>query len=127
MNAGFSDLISIVKKLRGKDGCPWDKEQSIEDWARYLLDEAREVVEAVENKDYDNLKEELGDVLFLVVMMSRVAEDEGKFTIDNVISDVIQKIIRRHPHVFGNVKARDAKEALRLFYEAKEKEKNKLQ
>ena len=95
-------LHNVTNQLRDpKTGCPWDKEQSFESIADCTIEEAYEVVEAIENKDYESLKDELGDLLFQVSFHSLIAEERGLFTLDDVIDSVTEKLIRRHPHVFS--------------------------
>ena len=100
-NHGLSDLISTIKKLRGKDGCPWDKRQSSSSLLRYLKSECDELVIAIENNDQVNVCEELGDLLYLIVMISEIQNDHGDFNLSDVIRTVTEKLIRRHPHVFA--------------------------
>ena len=119
----FKELVAIVEKLRSEDGCPWDREQSLEDWISYLLEEAEELAEAAEKKKAQDLKEELGDVLYLVVMIAQVARERKMFSLEEVIEGAVKKMKRRHPHVFGDATAKNASDALKLFYEAKENEK----
>ena len=99
----FDDLKQILEKLRDKEnGCPWDSVQTHESMKKYLVEECGEVLEAIDNQDTENLCEELGDVLLQVLMHSQIAEEEGRFTIDDVINEIARKMIRRHPHVFGD-------------------------
>src|SRR5881392_3533597 len=107
-NANFRQLCEIVAKLRAPGGCPWDREQTYESLLPGLIEEAYEVAGAVRAKDTANFREELGDLLLLVVMHAEIACEAGQFKIDNVIRDVTEKLIRRHPHVFGKSDARDA-------------------
>jgi MazG family protein len=116
-------LVELTARLRGPQGCPWDREQSFNSLKPLLLEEAYEVVDEVNAGDWSGLEDELGDVLFLVVFYSRLAEEEGRFTIESVIDRVHSKLIRRHPHVFGDVQARDAGEALASWRAVKEQEK----
>jgi MazG family protein len=118
-------LIKLTAHLRGPQGCPWDREQGFESLKGLLLEETYEVIDAVNAGDSSGLEDELGDVLFLVVFYSRLAEEEGKFKIDDVIERVHAKLIRRHPHVFGEVEARDAGEALQSWLAVKEQEQSK--
>lgn len=99
----MEDLISIVHKLRKPDGCPWDSVQTYESMRSCVTNEAAEVVEAVDNKDFINLKEELGDLLLQVIMYVDIASERGEFTLDEVVDELSKKMIRRHPHVFGDV------------------------
>ena len=109
--------------LRGPEGCPWDREQDYDTLKGLMIEEAYEVIDAVSERDFKGLEEELGDLLFQVVFYSRLAEEEGRFNIDGVIEAVHAKLIRRHPHVFGEVRARDAGEALKSWLNVKEQER----
>lgn len=119
----FQDFVQIIAKLRAKDGCPWDREQTHESLKVCLLEETGEVIDAIDQKDDENLCEELGDVLLQVVMHAQIAAEEGRFTIEDVIDGVSQKMIRRHPHVFGDRKAMSPEESLKFWEEIKRKEK----
>lgn len=121
----FEDLVSIIAELRSDHGCPWDKEQTFESLKICLANETQEVFEAVDNKDMENLCEELGDVLLQVVLNSQIASEQGLFTIDDVIDGLCQKMVRRHPHVFGDVKVNSVEEGLALWNEIKLQEKAK--
>lgn len=121
----FEDLIKLAKYLRGDRGCPWDKEQDLLSVRSYIIEEAYEVVQAIESGDKTEMIEELGDLLYLVVFTSRIAGDEGKFEIEEVIDQLHGKLIRRHPHVFGEERARDAEEAVRTWHRQKLKEKTR--
>ena len=101
----FEDLVMVMKKLRSKDGCAWDMEQTHESIERNLIEEAYEVIDAIKNKDTKSLQEELGDVLMQVVFHSQIAKDNEKFDICDVIDQVTAKLISRHPHVFADSKA----------------------
>jgi tetrapyrrole methylase family protein / MazG family protein len=119
----FSRLKEIIAVLRGPNGCPWDKEQTHESLKRYLIEETYEVIEAINSGDIDNLIEELGDVLLQVMLHAQIGEDEGYFSIDEVIGVLTEKMIRRHPHVFGDRKAEDADTVVRNWQEIKAEEK----
>lgn len=106
----FADYVQVVRKLRKE--CPWDREQTHQSIRHSLIEEAYEVVEAIDHKDLDDLKLELGDLLLHVVLHSIMAEEESAFTIENVVSESSAKLIRRHPHVFGDTKVRDSKDVL---------------
>ena len=121
----FDALIGIIAELRSDHGCPWDKEQTFESLKKCLADEAQEVFEAVDNKDMENLCEELGDVLLQVVLYSQIAKEAGAFTIDDVIDGISKKMVRRHPHVFGDIEVNSPEEALALWKEIKLQEKAK--
>ncbi len=102
----FSEFVGIVKRLRLE--CPWDKEQTHDSIKANTLEEAYEVVESIDNKDYNELKIELGDLFLHVLFHSQIAEDNKEFTLEEVIDSIIEKLIRRHPHVFGNATVTDA-------------------
>ena len=119
----FDEFVDIIRKLRSKDGCPWDREQTHESLKQCLIEECYEVLEAINNKDTNNLCEELGDVLLQVVMHSVIAEENEKFTIEEVISEVSKKMIRRHPHVFGDLEVKSTEEVLDNWEDIKSKEK----
>lgn len=119
----FQDFIEIIRKLRGKDGCPWDRKQTHESLRNCLIDECYEAVEAIDNGDKENLCEELGDVLLQVLMHSVIAQEGGEFTLDDVIDGISRKMVRRHPHVFGSEKAETAEQVLHNWDEIKKREK----
>ena len=119
----FEKLKKIVKKLRAPNGCDWDKEQTHETLIPYLLEETYEVIEAIENKDYKALKEELGDLLLHVIFQADLAEDKKQFNIEDSIKDINKKLIDRHPHIFSDVK--DKKWQKGSWELAKKKEKNR--
>jgi len=109
--------------LRGPEGCPWDRAQDYDSVKGLLLEEAYEVVDAVNARDFDALEDELGDLLFQVVFYSQFAEEEKRFTIDDVVERAHAKLVRRHPHVFGETRARTADEALKSWLSVKERER----
>lgn len=119
----FSALLALMAKLRSEDGCPWDQEQTHASLRRYIIEEAYELVEAVEEQDDDALVEELGDVLLQVVFHAQIASETGRFAMADVIAGLSDKLIRRHPHVFGDVQADDAEAVLRTWDEAKRRER----
>src|SRR5881392_1639866 len=119
----FNKLCEIVAKLRAPGGCPWDREQTHESLLPQLMEEAYEVAGAVRAKDDANFREELGDLLLLIVMHAEIAQETGRFKIDNVIGDVTEKLIRRHPHVFGTSDARDSGAVLKQWEAIKREEK----
>ena len=108
MKSDFEKLCDIVAKLRAPGGCPWDREQTNESLLPALIEESYEVAESVRRKDDVNLREELGDLLLLIVMHTEIAAESDRFKIDSVIREVTEKLIRRHPHVFGESDARDS-------------------
>ena len=121
--SAFNKLCEIVAKLRAPAGCPWDREQTHESLLPALIEEAYEVAEAVRANDDANFREELGDLLLLIVMHAEIAREGGGFDIDNVLSDVTEKLIRRHPHVFGKSDARDSGAVLKQWESIKRTEK----
>ena len=121
--ATFERLCEIVAQLRAPGGCPWDREQTNESLLPALVEEAYEVAGAVRAKDDANFREELGDLLLLIVMHAEIAGEAGRFKIDNVISEVSEKLIRRHPHVFGESDARDSGAVLKQWERIKHEEK----
>ncbi|QDP38832.1 bifunctional methyltransferase/pyrophosphohydrolase YabN [Radiobacillus deserti] len=120
----FFRLREVIAQLRGPNGCPWDKEQTHESLRKYLLEEAYEFIEAVDGLDDDGMIEELGDILLQVMLHSQIGEDEGFFTIDDVIQSITDKMIRRHPHVFGDVVATSAETVVKNWDEIKKVEKS---
>ena len=126
MPANFQDLVALMRRLRSPEGCPWDREQTYATLAPMLLEEAYEAFEAVEEARGGrpaNLCEELGDLLFQIVFYAQVAAERGEFTIDDVTGQIHAKMVRRHPHVFGDVVVRDNEELLRNWEALKAEEK----
>lgn len=119
----FDQLVEIMAKLRGPEGCPWDKEQTADTIKGHLIEEAYEVVEAINNKDNEELKEELGDLLLQVVFHSQLALEQDVFNVDDVIEGINAKLIRRHPHIFKGEKTESKDEVLRRWEEIKKEEK----
>lgn len=118
----FSQLRRIIAELRGPNGCPWDKKQTHESLRKYLLEESYELVEAINEGDIDHIIEELGDVLLQVMLHSQIGEDDGYFSIDDVIEGISDKMIRRHPHVFGEEQAESVDDVMKHWQNAKKKE-----
>jgi MazG family protein len=119
----FAHLCDIVAKLRAPGGCPWDREQTNESLLPAVIEEAYEVVEAVHARDDAHFREELGDLLLLVVMHAEIASEAGRFNIDDVLREISGKLVRRHPHVFGTSDARDAGAVLKQWEAIKREEK----
>ena len=119
----FDQLVNIMRKLRAPGGCPWDAEQTHESLTRYLLEETYEVIEAIDEKSPQHLKEELGDLLLQPVFHAAIAEESGEFTIDDIISTLCDKLIRRHPHVFGDVEIKDSNQQIEIWEKIKRLEK----
>jgi MazG family protein len=123
--AKFEKAISIMARLRAPGGCPWDREQTFDTIKRYTLEETYEVLEAIDNRDWQELPAELGDLLLQVLFYAEMAREEGKFSIDDVLDALSNKLISRHPHVFGDVKASDATQVLKNWEALKLQEKRK--
>src|SRR6266700_5963214 len=119
----FNRLCEIVAKLRAPGGCPWDREQTHESLLPALIEEAYEVAGAMRANDSANVREELGDLLLLIVMHAEIAQEEHRFNIDNVLDDVTEKLVRRHPHVFGKSDVRDSGAVLKQWESIKRSEK----
>ncbi|MDW7738593.1 MAG: nucleoside triphosphate pyrophosphohydrolase [Bacillota bacterium] len=118
------NLIAVMKRLRADDGCPWDKQQTHKTLRQYVVEEAYEVVAAIEREDDESLKEELGDLLLQVIFHSQIAEEENRFDFYQVVSSIVAKLLRRHPHVFGNKQVEDSSQVKVLWEEIKADEKN---
>jgi len=121
--SNFEKLVSIMETLRSDKGCPWDREQTHESLRPYLIEEAYEVLDAIDTKDDNELKIELGDLLLQVVFHAQLAHEEGRFSIEDVSGAVTEKLIRRHPHVFGDVKADTSDQVLENWEKIKQREK----
>jgi ATP diphosphatase len=123
----FERAVAIMARLRAPGGCPWDREQNFDTIKPYTLEETYEVLEAIDNRDWEELPGELGDLLLQVLFYSQMAKEEGRFSIDDVLDRLSDKLVRRHPHVFGDVKADTTGEVLRNWEAIKAQEKAKTQ
>ena len=121
----FEELVKIVSELRAPDGCPWDREQTNQSLLPYFIEEAYELIESVDEKNWENVKEELGDLLLHVVFQGSIAEQDGKFQLVESLLTVNEKLISRHPHVFGDAQADEAFHAKQNWEAAKHKEKGR--
>ena len=121
----FVDLVNIVEKLRSPEGCPWDKEQTHESLLPYFLEEAYEVIESVELKDWGTLKEELGDVLLHILLQAKIADETSKFNISDSLETINNKLVNRHPHVFGDDNIDASVEAKQNWEDIKHVEKKR--
>jgi tetrapyrrole methylase family protein/MazG family protein len=121
----FDELISTIKILRSDKGCPWDRKQTFESLRDKFIEEAYEVVQAVNNKDYENLQEELGDLLTLILLYADIAKKANLFSIEDVLLKLNAKLIRRHPHVFGDENAETANDVIDIWEKVKNQEKKK--
>ena len=119
----FQQLIDLITRLRGPDGCPHDRSLTLCNWAAFIEDEVRELKSAIDSNNTTNMCEELGDALWCLVSIGALAEDAGLFTLDASLNGVVDKMMRRHPHVFGDAVANTPDEANALYYKAKAEEK----
>ena len=119
----FERAVSIMARLRAPGGCPWDREQTFDSIKPYTLEEAYEVLEAIDNRDWNELPGELGDLLLQVLFYAEMAKEQGSFSIDNVLDRLSDKLIKRHPHVFGDVEAKTSSDVLRNWEAIKAQEK----
>ncbi len=115
----FEELVDIIAQLRGENGCPWDKKQTHESLLKYLVEESYEFIDATENGTADQMADELGDVLLQILLHSRIGEEQGTFTLQDVIDHIAKKMIVRHPHVFGQVSVSGAEEVLKNWEQIK--------
>lgn len=126
MSKAYQKLIKVMERLRSDQGCPWDREQTRETLKPFLIEETYEVIEAIDNKDPENLKEELGDLFFQVAFHAQIAKEREEFDIEDVLNALVDKMVRRHPHVFGKDRAGTAQQALSRWEKLKnQEEKNK--
>lgn len=125
MKKNFEDIVNLTSHLRSPEGCPWDKEQDLMSIRNYIIEEAYEAVQAIESETAEDMIEEFGDLLLQVVFASQIAKDGCRFDISDVLDHLHNKLVRRHPHVFGEKKARDAEEAVKSWHEQKLKEKTR--
>ncbi len=121
----FEELVAVMSRLRGKNGCPWDREQTMETLRTYIVEEAYELVDAISRGETTDIVEEAGDLLLQVVFLSRIAEDEGRFSMNDVVLGLTEKLVRRHPHVFADGEADTSDQVLRKWEEIKSVEKEK--
>jgi uncharacterized protein YabN with tetrapyrrole methylase and pyrophosphatase domain len=123
MHLKFKNLIEMVAKLRAKDGCPWDRDQTIKSMKKHMLEEVEELAEAIDSGDTKEMEEELGDVLLCLLMISQIAKEDKKFDMGSVMERTAEKLISRHTWVFGTDKAETPEEAVELWLKNKKKEK----
>lgn len=123
----FDAFVATIARLRAPDGCPWDREQTHQSIAHNMIEEAYEAVDAIESGDAGHLREELGDVLLQVVLQAQIAADAGEFTIDDVCRGINEKMVRRHPHVFGDATAETAKDTSEIWARVKMEERKAAQ
>src|SRR5271166_572654 len=125
VGSDFQKLVAVMARLRAPGGCPWDREQTHATLRTYLIEEAYEVLDALDSTDDTKFAEELGDLLLQVLFHAQIAHEEGRFDITTVIREIYEKMIRRHPHVFGNAKANSAAEVVRNWEQIKKEERAK--
>lgn len=123
----FNELVSILDRLLGPDGCPWDREQTLQSMRSSLLEETCEVIEAIDLNVNQHIEEELGDLFFNVIFLCKMAEKEGRFTMADALRHVAKKLIHRHPHVFGEAKIHNSDEVVKQWDEIKKQEKKQTQ
>ena len=116
-------LVEIIKRLLAPDGCPWDREQTHMSIRGHLVEECAELLEAIDREDSDSMREELGDVLMHIMLHAEIASEQGLFSFDDVAAELGDKLVRRHPHVFGDAKAYDSHDVLKIWQQVKTKEK----
>jgi tetrapyrrole methylase family protein / MazG family protein len=119
----LQELINLIRKLRAPDGCPWDQKQTKQDIGKYLLDEAYEVLDALSENNPQHIQEELGDLLFQILFITEIASESKEFSLSDVMKAIHEKMIRRHPHVFGDVKVNSIREVKENWQEIKKKER----
>jgi tetrapyrrole methylase family protein/MazG family protein/ATP diphosphatase len=120
----FDRFVDIVKELRSENGCPWDKEQSPASLKRYLLEETQEAIEAITANNHQHIKDELGDILYIIVLIAHIHNEENLFNMGDVIEAITDKMIRRHPHVFNDEKIETVAELRKKWLEIKDIEKS---
>jgi len=120
----FENLLQIMDRLRGENGCPWDREQTRSTLKPYIIEEAYEVVEAIEEGVPATIREELGDLLFQVIFQARIGKERDEFSMGDILKVLKEKMVRRHPHVFGSTTVRNSREVLQNWEEIKKQEKN---
>ena len=116
-------LVEIIKKLRAPDGCPWDRKQTHESVRGHLVEECAELLDAIDKKDYPNMREELGDILMHILLHCEIAEEQKLFNFNDVASELAEKLVRRHPHVFGSEHAENENDVLKIWDKVKKEEK----
>jgi tetrapyrrole methylase family protein/MazG family protein len=124
LSKSFEDLLTVIKKLRSPEGCPWDREQNLYTLKEHIIEEVYELVDALDKRDIENIKEELGDLLLHVIFHAVIGEEENLFAIYDIFEALKEKLIRRHPHVFSNITVKDSKEVLINWEKLKKQEKN---
>lgn len=122
-NYSYKDLVALMARLRGPQGCPWDRKQTHKSLLKYLREESREVADAINKGDPDHICEELGDLLLQILFHAQIAAEKRRFTMDDVVDGLAKKLVRRHPHVFGGLKLKTAADVVARWDEIKKREK----
>lgn len=120
----IDELIKIIAKLRAPEGCPWDREQTPQSILQHMIEEAYEAIETIEHEDWDKAKEELGDLLLHIVMQAQMASEKQHFTMEDIVKELTNKIVRRHPHVFASTQVKNADKVMENWEKIKEKERD---
>ena len=120
----FSKLVAIISDLRAENGCPWDRKQTPETIKKYLLEETNELAEAILKGDHDHVREEIGDLFFILILLTKTYEEKQNFTINDVLKTIAEKMVRRHPHVFSGIKTGSESELRKQWEEIKAMEKS---
>jgi len=123
INSSFENLVQTIQTLRSENGCPWDKKQTTTSLKKYLLEEFNEIMEAIDKKDNDNLCEELGDFIYLIIMISEINNERQLFSLTDVLDSINSKLVRRHPHVFAGTPMPDEKTLREQWEKIKKSEK----
>ncbi|PKN77427.1 MAG: nucleoside triphosphate pyrophosphohydrolase [Deltaproteobacteria bacterium HGW-Deltaproteobacteria-10] len=116
-------LMQLIEKLRAPDGCPWDRKQKPQDLGKYILEEAYEVIDSLETNDQQAIAEELGDLLFQILFLAQMGEEAGAYSLDRIMAGIREKMIRRHPHIFGDIKVTTVEEVKENWQQIKDKER----
>lgn len=122
-NYSYKDLVALMARLRGPGGCPWDRKQTHKSLLKYLREESREVADAINKGDPDDICEELGDLLLQILFHAQIAAEKRRFTMADVVDGLAKKLVRRHPHVFGGMKLKTAADVVANWDDIKKKEK----
>jgi len=124
-NNSFITFCDTINRLRAQDGCPWDQKQTSQSLAKYIKEETDELLEAIEANDAEHICEEAGDILFLIALLAEIHQEKNEFTMDDIISTITQKMIRRHPHVFGDARTGSEEELTIQWEKIKSEERSK--
>ncbi|MBI5392294.1 nucleotide pyrophosphohydrolase [Candidatus Woesearchaeota archaeon] len=128
MQQNFQEFVQLIEQLRSENGCPWDKEQTFITMKEFLIEEAQEIADAIDKDDIEEVKKELGDLILNILLVTQIAKEKNLFDINDVLSAIREKVVRRHPHVFGDVKVNSIEEIRQNWEKIKliEKEEKRL-